>query len=849
MKKIIIIDGCAIIYRAYYATLTNKKNDFIMKTSFGFPTNALVGFINTINRLIATISKDDLIFVGFDSGESFRKKEFSEYKTNRKPMPEDLKQQIPAIYEFLDIANIKYFKEKGFEGDDICGSIAILASKDNYDVFIYTSDKDFLQLIDEKITINMIQKGLSNIKTVTNKNIEELYGFKPSQLTDFKGLAGDHSDNLPGIPKIGDKKAIDLLKKYNNLENVIDHASDFKGQIKENILNFSKQGLMTKKLAKIKTDLSFPFAIKDLTFQNFNIEKMNLFCKKYELKNTFQKLSITNEFKKNENNNYINVLDLPSDNYKEIYFWLLTNNNDDNYNDKTTFAKSIFVKTSECIFMIYSQNFDNAKKLKKVLADEKIKKYTYNFKKTKVILNKINIQINGLCFDLLLASYLLNYPIQENINEINNIDTNEKIRAINYLKLLSNLKNDFLKKLEENEMINLFYNIEIPINNLLADMEIEGVPVNKKKLEEIQKKFEEKNKIIASEIFSLAGKEFNILSPKQVISALEKVIDFKKTSSSSNVLNDLKDKNKIIDKILKYRSYAKLITSIKNIIENIQNEKLHTIFHQVKTSTGRLSSSKPNLQNIATNDEDEREIKKAFYYQNNEYYFLSFDYSQIELKILSILANEQHLIDIFKKDKDIHSEMAKKIFNLSCEPKKEERQIAKEINYSIIYGMKSFSLSKKINNNIHEAKKIIDNFFEKNKNIKSFFENIILNMNKYKYVKTFFNRKRFFENELKSKNFHIREFAKRAAINMPVQGTVADIIKISMLKINDFLKKNNYKSKLILQIHDELIFKTLPDEKNELIKNITNIMENFDCFPIKLKVNVNYGKDLYEICK
>ena len=292
-------------------------------------------------------------------------------------------------------------------------------------------------------------------------------------------------------------------------------------------------------------------------------------------------MSITNEFKKNENNNYINVLDLPSDNYKEIYFWLLTSNSDDNYNDKTTFSKSIFIKTSECIFMIYSQNFDNAKKLKKVLADEKIKKYTYNFKKTKVILNKINIQINGLCFDLLLASYLLNYPIQENINEINNIDTNEKIRAINYLKLLSNLKNDFLKKLEENEMINLFYNIEIPLNNLLADMEIEGVPVNKKKLEEIQKKFEEKNKIIANEIFNLSGKEFNILSPKQVTSVLEKVINFKKTSSSSDVLNDLKDKNKIVDKILKYRSYAKLITSIKNIIENIQNEKLHTIFQVV----------------------------------------------------------------------------------------------------------------------------------------------------------------------------------------------------------------------------------------------------------------------------
>ncbi|MBP5301607.1 MAG: DNA polymerase I [Bacilli bacterium] len=852
MKKIIIIDGCAILYRIYYATAINQKNNSIMCTQNGNPTNAIFGFINVILKLIADLNEEDLIFVGFDSGDSFRKREFDRYKINRKPTPQELKEQIPAIYEFLDVANIKYFQKTGFEGDDICGSAAVLASKNNYDVFIYTSDKDFLQLINDNISIKMMRKGLSEVKTVTAKNIKEIYGFRPNQLTDFKGLVGDDSDNLPGIPKIGPKRAIELLEKYNNLENVIKHVDELKGQIKENIINFAEQGKKTKQLATIEKNIILPFKINDLNFKEFNIKKIETFCEKYELKSIFRKILALNKIKKNNKieNDYLIVNDLPKSEYNSIDFWLLTNNDDD-YHKKNTIIKMIFVKTNENSFIIYGQQLNNAKNLKKVLDDKNIKKYTYNLKKIKIVLNNINFNVNGVVFDLMIAAYLLNHNIEDDLNQIKKTSDDDKIVAKEYIAVLTRLKDIFLKELTKHKMLDLFNNIEMPLSDVLTSMEIEGVPVNKNELNNIKLFFAKKNNSIENEIFDIAGKKFNILSPKQVIDVLNEKIILKNKITSTNADNllNLKDTNPLIDKILKYRSYAKLIAYIENLISNIQENKIHTIFNQTKTSTGRLSSSKPNLQNIAINNEEEKEIRKSFFYQDNDCFFLSFDYSQIELKILSILSNEKDLIDIFKQNKDIHCETAKKIFNIvNREPTPSERKIAKEINYSIIYGIQPFNLSKKINKSISESKEIINNFFKKNENIKSFLEQIIANMSKNQYVETFFHRKRFFENdEINNKNFHIREFAKRAAINAPIQGTAADIIKISMIKINNILNKKNYKSKLILQIHDELVFKVFSEEKKNLVEDVTNIMENFDCFPIKLKVDVHYGKSLYDV--
>lgn len=862
MKKLIIIDGYSLLFRAYYATAYGGV-DTIMRTKEGIPTNAIFAFANMLIKIFSQFKGNEGVLVGFDSkGPCFRKAEYEKYKANRPPCPEELKIQMPMVRELLDALSIKRYELEGFEGDDICGSFAKEASKNGCDVSIYTSDRDFLQLVDEHISIEVIKKGLSDIQHVNKENIETLYGFTANQLIDFKGLRGDTSDNLPGIPGVGEKTAQKLLKEYQNLENIIANASKIGGKLGQNIETFKEQGRDCKFLATIKTDVPLPYSLNDLIYQGFAFDKINTFCQKYELKSVLNKLP--NKFKINDNKeiSFKVVKDLDNTNYKEISIYL--DLDESNYHNAN--INSIALSDLNNTYVINKNDIKNANNLISVLSNKDIKKYVYDFKAIRVALNKLNIDINGLDFDLLLASYLLDTSLKNDITSIMNYFNVDVGNLNNSLDLLSENKanEDFISKcafnifnlvnkvkdeLRKIDALDLFNNIELPLAQVLADMEIEGFPIDVNELDQIGNVFKDRLNNVTKEIYDIAGFEFNVASPKQVADALFNKLKLtapRNNSTSSDILETLKNDHPIINKILEYRKYAKLISTYTDGLKDYvhDDKKIHAMFNQALTQTGRLSSSEPNLQNISVRSLEGREIRKAFHYPNNEYQILSLDYSQIELRVLAALSNCPSLIEVFKEDRDIHTETAKKIFKLDKEPDANERRKAKAVNFGIVYGISEFGLADDLKINRLEAREIISNFYKVYPEVQLYLNKIIADASINNYVKTYFNRRRYLR-ELHDQNYQVREFGKRAAMNAPIQGTAADIIKIAMIKVDNMLKEKKYKSKLILQIHDELIFKVYKDEKDNLINDVKSIMENID-FPIKLKVSLGIGDTWYE---
>lgn len=860
MKKLIIIDGYSLLFRAYFATAYGGK-DTIMRTKTGIPTNAIFAFANMINKVLATFKGEEHIFVGFDSGKPcFRKQEFEQYKANRAPCPEELKIQMPIAREFLDAIGIMRHEEIGYEGDDICGSVAKLASKEGYNVSIYTSDRDFLQLIDKNISIEILKRGMSDIIHANANNIVELFGFNPIELIDYKGLRGDNSDNLPGIPGVGEKTAIKLIQEYGNLENIIANADKIGGKLANNLKEYAEQGRKCRELATIKTDINLPFKISDLEYHGYQFNKINEFCQKYELKSILNRLPNKLKGASAIKVDYEVTSDLPKSDYKKIGIYLDLDN--DNYHYAN--INAIGISDDEHIYIINTNDIKNANNLIKVLSDTSCEKYVYDYKEIKIALNKIGIKINNLKFDLLLAAYLLDNTLKNDIVSVMNyfnVDIGGKMQTT-----LLNMDADYdfiakcayhILKLPERVLVELkkvdaeklFYEIEMPLADVLADMEIEGFPLDKNELNKIGERYRKKIDEISKEIYQLAGHEFNISSPKQVADVLFDELNLKSgnnRSTSSEILEALKDEHQIVIKILEHRKYAKLInTYIDALIKHIHKDnKIHALFNQALTATGRLSSSEPNLQNISVRDEDGRIIRKAFHYQNNEFLILSLDYSQIELRILAALSSSKSLIDVFNNNRDIHSETAKKILNLNREPNDSERRKAKAVNFGIVYGISEFGLAEQLSINRLEAREIINNFYIAYPEIRDFLQNIVSSAEKNGYVKTYYNRRRYLR-EIHDHNYQVREFAKRAAMNAPIQGTAADIIKIAMIAVTKMLKAKNYQSQLVLQIHDELIFKVKKEEKDALINDIKNVMENID-FPIKLKVSVGCGDTWYE---
>jgi len=865
MNKIIIIDGNSLLFRAFYATFNTNK-EILMHTKDNVPTNAIFAFSNMITSLLNTLNKDDAIFVGFDKGKhTFRHQKFKEYKANRIKTPEELLIQMPIAREFLTSINVKYLEDDNLEADDICGIVAKEAEKQGYKVLIYTSDKDYLQLINDNITIKLIRKGLKDIVDMTPTTFKDNYGFDPIQILDYKGLRGDSSDNLKGIPGIGDKTATNLIINYGSLENILEHKDEQSKKIKENLTEYAELGLTCKELAKLCLDYPLKFDLKEFVYRGYKFNNINEFSNHYEFKNLVNKLPM--KFRLSEESALKNlqiqkVNDIPSLFPKDIGISIDFPKGNYHYSN----IYGIAVSFEENTYYIEAKNIKKATNLLNLLKDENIKKYCFDFKATKYLLNNIEIELNGPFFDILLATYLLQSSIKNDPIDVfsyYNLDFSPflnkeillfevgNVNLSSYISYYSlNLYPQIKESLISQNQYDLLTEIELPLANCLEEMEKEGFPISIQDLAYFRDYFFNLMEEAKRNVYRYAGHDFNINSTKELSNVLYnelKLKDNKKHSTSVEYLNELKDTHPIINQILEYRKYSKLIsTYIDGIIPHIgEDRKIHATFNQTQTQTGRLSSSEPNLQNISVRNEDTKMIRKCFYYEDPSLNILSLDYSQIELRVLASLSTCKAMIDVFNSDEDIHSTTAKLIFSLNREPTDEERRKAKAVNFGIVYGISDYGLSEQLSISFSEAKEIIKAFNNKFPEIKAYLNNVVEETKQKGYSTTIFNRRRYFP-EFNSTNYALREFAKRAAMNAPIQGSAADIIKIATIKVNKILKENNFKAKIINQIHDELILKVSDDEKDKVLEIVKKTMENCVNLKVKLKVNGGYAKTWFD---
>ena len=861
MSKIIVIDGNSLLFRAFYATYYDPSN--IMRTKSGQATNAIFAFSNMITSLLTNLKKGDGIFVGFDAGKhTFRHQEYKDYKANRPELPKDLITQFPIARELLDKLNIVHYECDNLEADDICGIIANKAQKEGYKVYIYTSDKDYLQLIDENITIELIKKGLKDIKEMTPQTFKEEWGFEPIQITDYKGLRGDDSDNLKGIPGVGDKTAKQLISQFGDLESIIQNA-DTKTKVGRNIIEFQDNGRMCKHLAIIAKDQEIPIGVNETIYNGYKFNSVSEFANKYEFKSLVSKLPklFKQEEKHNEKVDFCDVFDSNGIDFDDK-IGIDVDIENVNYHDAV--FNGLAFTTSSKTYYISKANLLKDEKLLSILKNPDIKKFAFDFKKVRYVLAKNNIEVNGLFFDLILASYLIDSSIKNDIESVLNyysIDisyaTTKNLLFDDSTKQISiatsfysiGLFEEIKEKLLARNQYELLVNIEQPLTIVLCDMELEGFPLDKETLLSFKTIYQEKLDILTKEIHLLAGEEFNINSPKQVSHILFEKLNLKsnrKGSTSVEFLEMIKNEHPIISKILEYRKYAKIIsTYVDGLIPFIHDDgKVHSTFNQALTTTGRLSSSEPNLQNISTRDEEGKQIRKAFFYKDPTLSILSLDYSQIELRILAHLSDAKSMIEFFNNDEDVHASTAIKIFNLYREPTSAERRRAKTVNFGIVYGISDYGLSEQLDCPISEAKEIIKNFYQAFPEIKKFLNHLIDDATEKGYAETMFHRRRYLP-ELQSSQYQVREFAKRAAMNAPIQGSAADLMKVSMIQVYNTIKEKGFKSKIVSQIHDELIFKVYEDEREEFYKTVKEIMENSVKLKVKLKVDGGYARDWF----
>ena len=870
-NKLVIIDGNSLLFRAYYAT-AYAGTDTIMRTKTGQPTNAIFAFANMITKLLQGLNKGDGIFVGFDTdSQTFRKEQFADYKANRKPCPEELASQFPLSREMLEALGIKHFEMHGVEADDICGTVAKAAEAEGYKVEIYTSDKDYLQLVTPLITVNLIKRGLSDLAAITPEKMKEEFGFEPNQIIDFKGLRGDSSDNLPGIPGIGDKGATKLIQEHGSFDAIVLAAKNglIKGKTGQAIIDNEAMGRECYALAQMKLDVELPFDVNSLVYRGFDYEKASQFAIKCELKSFRSRLPMS--FKKDAKGksapkplriSSFAGISLPS------RIGISLDVDEGAYNQAD--IHGISIATEEAAYYESVSDMAHDEALQAILVDPKIKKNAFDGKKIAVGLHRLGLAIEGIAFDILLAAYLLDSSITNSpavvfssfgvdVSSSSPIqgdlfaeapDESESEAKIAYYALT--LEEEARKKLEEDGSLSLYENIEFPLSKVLAGMEIEGFPLQKDELLDIGESFRVKRDALEKEIIELVGHPFNVASPKQVAVILYDELNLRgprSRSTSVEVLRDLASHHPVVPLILEHRKYAKLVsTYIDGLLPHIQADgKIHTCFNQAQTSTGRLSSSNPNLQNISTRDEESKLIRKAFHYFDPKIKILSFDYHQIELRVLAALSGCQAYIDVFKSGLDLHSETARKIFGImpGSEVPHELRRKAKAINFAIIYGTTPFGLSEQIQGSVQEAEAVIKGFYRAYPEIASYLASIISNVEKQGYVATMFGRRRYLR-DIQDGNYIKREAAKRAALNAPVQGTAADLIKMAMLQVDKLLKDGQYRSKMVLQIHDELLFAIEEDELEDLMPKLQAAMESVYELPVKLAVEGSVGSSWYE---
>ena len=848
MKKIILIDGNNLMFRSYYATAYTGN---LMKNSKGFYTNALYGFVSMINKII---EEENPVYmaVAFDVGKNFRKDLYKEYKDGRNATPEELKMQMPYARKILDAMGIKYYEMEGYEADDIIGTLSNRALIDpEFDATIVSSDRDLLQLINEQVDVKLL-KTKGNIRYNKEKFIED-YGFEPIRIIDLKALMGDASDNIPGVKGVGEKTALKLISEYDTIENLYDHIDEITGKLKDKLIDDKESAFFSKKIATIVLDVPIKDDLETMKYDGENID---------ELTKVFEELefySFMKKFTKKKVNTNIDFKILES--IKEI--------NKDNIISYYIESDNINYHYGNILGMgLYDQN--NLFFVKPELVNEVLEyidnsiKYTFDLKKNNCLIHRI---IKNTIYDHLVCADLLNYNFKEDIsilmfNDGDTIDdyntfikTRENLEKVivKKAKYINDVRDEYIKKLKLENMYNLFTNVEMPLVTTLSKMELSGIKVDKEILNNLGVELKKKIDEITSSIHDLAGEEFNVSSPRQlgvILFEKLKLSCAKKTrsgySTDSKVLEKIVTDHPIVPLIIEYRNLTKLYsTYVEGLVNYImEDNKIHTIYKQTLTRTGRLSSIEPNLQNIPARDEIGRLVRKAFVPEND--LFLSADYSQIELRILAHISDSKDLIDAFKNGEDIHTKVASDIFAVEKnEVTKIMRRTAKAVIFGIVYGISGFGLGENIGISPKDAKKFIEKYYELYPGVKNYMDNIVHEAYMDGCVRTLYNRKRVID-ELNSPNFMVRHSGERIALNTPIQGTSADIIKMAMVKIDEELTKRNLKSKMLLQIHDELVFDVVENEKDILASLVTDIMKNIVTLKVPLDVSCDFGTDLYE---
>ena len=859
MKKLILVDGNNLIFRSYFATAYSGN---MMKNSKGFPTNAIYGMVNMLNKVIND-EKPDYMVVAFDTGKTFRHEEYEDYKKGRAETPDDLLIQFDKAKEVLTGMGIKHLEIENYEADDIIGTIAEDAEKKgDIETIVVSSDKDLLQLIDKNTKVKLIKKN--DFLLLDEEGLKKEMGITPSQVIDLKALEGDPSDNIPGVKGIGEKTALKLLSEYGSLENIYQNIDKITGKVRENLELYKEDAMKSYRLVTLYKDVPLDYNFEDLKYQGINKELLTQLFEELEFYSFFKKIDVEEQKISTKDLNIlfdITNYEIPEN--AAIYLEIPQ----ENYHNAEILGLAIY-DGKENTYIPYK----TLKTKPEILL--KGNKITYDLKRQIVALRWQGLNLLNVTFDSFIAAYLLNknikndiaylannmgynIPFAENFYKSKDIKNNlEEVAkyAVSKAKFIYDTYDIFKRELEINNQNKLFYDLEIPLIYVLADMEFTGVNIDTDFLLNMGEKIKEEINRLEKEIYTYAGEEFNISSPKQLGVILFEKLNLphgkkKKTgySTSREVLEKLINYHDIIPKILEYRTYTKLqSTYIEGLINARHADgKIHTIFNQALTQTGRLSSVEPNIQNIPMRYPLGREIRKAFIPSPGNILFVA-DYSQIELRILAHMSRAENLINAFNNDMDIHTKTAMDIFKVhEDEVTPAMRRQAKAVNFGIIYGISGYGLSENLDINIWEAEKFIKSYLDTYPGIKEYMDNVIKKAREDGYVKTLFNRIRIID-EINNKNYMIRQYGERMALNTPIQGTAADIIKKAMVEIYEKMKKLNLKSKLIIQVHDELIFDVVLDELEILEKLVKDTMENTYELLVPLKVDCSTGANWYE---
>ena len=866
MEELILIDGNSLLFKAFYAT--SYTGNYMVNRN-GIPTNGVYGFARMVDKILDNNPK--YVIVAFDYGKkTFRNELLDTYKAQRKETPEELIPQFSLAREYLTAHNITWYEVEGFEGDDIIGTLVDFGEKNNLKVSVYTGDKDAFQLISPQTTIYRTIKGVTELDIYNEQTLLDKYGLKPDQIRDFLGLMGDTADNIPGIKGVGEKTALKLLHQYETIEGLEEHQNELKGKMGEKIRAGMEDALMSKKVATILRDVPLDVDLKKAEYEGYDYDTLKSFYETYDMNSLIKSMTIEAAPKKElklEIVDHMPEITKDSAVYASIY--------DTNYHRSIILGYGIY--NDEQAYFISYENALKDESFLAYLKDETKKKYGYDIKSAVIGSRWNGVEINGYTFDLSLASYVLEPAIKEELKYVcthfdyDGVQYDEEVfgkgakkhipddallaqHTVSKAKAIYELKDVVTKELKDKKQYELYEDIELPVTRILGEMEFAGTEIDLDVLKEMDEAFDETIEKLSNDIYRISGTTFNISSPKQLGQVLFEDLGLKggkktKTgySTSQDVLEKIIDAHPVVPLVLEYRMLTKLSsTYLKGLQEQVfPDNKIHTIYKQTLTHTGRLSSVDPNLQNIPVRSEEGKLIRKAFVSHNG--YLVSFDYSQIELRILAHMAHVTNLIDAFNQGKDIHRHTAALVFGVKDEEVTPQmRSQAKAVNFGIIYGMSEFRLSKDIGMSISEARDFINKYFETYPEVKTYMDEVVETCKKQGYVSTLLNRKRYIPT-INDKNFMVRQQAQRYAMNTPIQGTGADILKLAMIEVDKALKEKNLKSQMILQVHDELIFDVFEDELEEVMSLVKEKMENCIKMDVPLIVEGNYAKNWCEL--